>query len=391
MKKLITLLLVLCLVFAGAFTWLSAEGLTIPFSFEEEEEGESAAGAAGQTQRLDYEKLYRTHSPEDVVLRIGGRDVTWSRYFYILFAQGRQTENYFQAAANYYGLELSWSDEAAEGVTYAQDAVRTAEDNLRQFYAIEGFAAENGAALTEADRAAIAEQLQQDIVGICGEGATEADFEEYLSGLYMDMPLYNWINEINRLYQQGYIQLYGQNGENYSEEAAMAWLEDNGYMAANHILLATVDLSTGEALPQEEIDAKQTQAQELLDQLRAAPSREELLALFAQLKESYCEDSGKTAYPDGYIFTPGTMVQAFEDTVQSLGEYELGLAQSDYGYHIILRLPLDVDRTLTNSTLSARSSASNEEYGSRLQAYYDALTVEPVNGFRSPDLLKYLP
>ena len=45
--------------------------------------------------------------------------------------------------------------------------------------------------------------------------------------------------------------------------------------------------------------------------------------------------------PDGYQFTNGTMVAEFQDGTAALGFNEISApVQSDYGWHIILRLPL---------------------------------------------------
>ena len=49
-----------------------------------------------------------------------------------------------------------------------------------------------------------------------------------------------------------------------------------------------------------------------------------------------------TTFPDGYTFGDGQMVQEFEDGTRALEEYALSdIVESSYGYHIILRKPLD--------------------------------------------------
>ena len=51
-------------------------------------------------------------------------------------------------------------------------------------------------------------------------------------------------------------------------------------------------------------------------------------------------DPGSETYTDGYVFKHGDMVQEFEDCVKSTKEGGFGMCKSDYGYHIISRLPL---------------------------------------------------
>ena len=413
MKKLIALLLVLCLAFAGLVGYLNfsesspavpeatpvpdAPEATAPSADEEIDLDAVDAEAEPITVRsLDYDAIYALHAPDEVVLTVDGRDVTWDRYFYMLFSQSQQITNYFQGMAAYYGLALDWQDEYAEGLTYADSVVSEAEDSLAQLYAIEGFAQANGVALTEENLAALDEQLLADSKAICGEDATEEDFAAYLADIYMTPDLYRWICNDNLLYQQNYIQLYGENGELFDEEVAMAFLTDNGYLSASHILFMTIDPATGEALGEDEKLGKRNNAEAVAAELQAIEDSEELLARFAALKEELCEDTGKVAYPDGYTFTPGTMVAEFEDTVKALRDYEVSdVIETGYGYHVIMRLPLSIDAVIEFSSdgvtpMTARRIASNEEYGARLQAYYDDIRVEYAEGFEPVNLLDYV-
>lgn len=109
-----------------------------------------------------------------------------------------------------------------------------------------------------------------------------------------------------------------------------------------HILIKTVD-DQRQPLPDDQIAEKQKQAEELLAQLQAA---DDLEAKFDELMNEYSEDGrnedGALAAPDGYTATPGEMVAEFEEASLALGFGELsGLVKSTYGYHIILRLPVE--------------------------------------------------
>ena len=412
MKKLFVIILVLCLAFAGVAGYLSYNGDSsgvsrpaVTAAPTEEPEADDYAdsgdgivvdGGESAGQSLDLEALYALHAPEDVVLTVDGRDVTWDQYFYLLSYQAVQIENYFLTMSVYYGMEQTWTDMLDENQTYAAYVPVYVEDSLREMYSIEGFAAANGVALTAEAEAELQAQRQQDITDLCGEGATEADFEAYLAGLNMSVDTYDWLNRVSTLYQQGYTQLYGENGELYDADAAIAWLADNGYVAAHHILLMTVDPASGEALDEGAKAEKLSQIQALLDELNAIEDPTARLARFEELKAEYCEDTGKTAYPHGYTFTPGTMVAEFEDAVNAMGDYELsGVVETSYGYHIIMRLPLrtdglTMDRDSNGLPMTGRALASSAIFDDRLQAYFDAIPVTYAPGFEPVNVSDYL-
>ncbi|MBO5496892.1 MAG: peptidylprolyl isomerase, partial [Oscillospiraceae bacterium] len=352
--------------------------------------------APAAAPEIDLEALYASHAPDEVVAVLDGKDVTWAEYFYQLQSQIHQTESYLSTMAAYYGLELGWNDVAeGEEETYADITVANAEQMLLPLAAVEGFAEENGIRLTPASEAAIADQLTADMTTALGEGAEEADFDAYLEGIYMPRSVYDRINRANYLYQDGYTQLYGENGAKVSDEQAQAYLDESGYLAANHILLMTIDPETGEELSEADIQNKKAVADTLAGELKAIEDHDKLLARFGELKEEYCEDTGKVTNPDGYVFTPGTMVAEFEESCQALGEYEVSdPVKTSYGYHVILRKPLDIDSTLRESTdgtpLTARSLAANMEYGQRVQDYLNGMELHYAEGFALPKLTDYL-
>ena len=130
--------------------------------------------------------------------------------------------------------------------------------------------------------------------------------------------------------------------ESMMTEGHALYVEDEAYndfaFYADHILIATKDLSTGLALSDEEVEKKTLLAESILSRLQESDDME---TLFAELADLHSEDTGRTAYPTGYIFTEGEMVAEFENAVKELEVGELsGLVESSYGYHIILRRDL---------------------------------------------------
>ena len=392
MKKLIVVLVAVCILFAGVVGYISYTNR--PADVEPEAEPETSqiieaeeSGTEVQTLTVDYDAMRASHEPDEIVAACNGRDVRWDEYFYWASYNATQVENYINTMATY-GLSVSWDDpwsqDSAE--TYAEFVTANAEEQIKQVNSVEDFAAENNVVLSDEILAEMDEQLKSTIASACGEDATEEEFNEYLDQAYLTRELYDRMNRMNYLYQQGYTQLYGETGELVDDAAAIAYLEDNGYISANHILLMTVDSATGEALDEETIAAQEEKAKEIAAELQAIEDPQLLLTRFAELKEEYCEDTGKVTYPDGYTFTPGTMVTEFEDACNALEEYQVSdPVLTSYGYHVIIRLPFDPDRVVEYSyegtPLTARSLAANAEYASRMDAQYEKTTFELVPGF----------
>ena len=435
MKKLIVALIGLCLVAAVIFGAVSMRGAGVPASPSAEADAvvteedptagwvmdeigplsdEDAAAISGTTDgtlpaapetedtassgRVDFEALYALHGSDEKVLSVGEKEENWGDYFYLLYTQASQIENYFDSMAMYYGMQFSWDDLVEEGgeATYAEAVVESAENLLKQLDALEVFAEENGVEISEEMRAVIESQKQEDIVSLLGEEGTPEEFYEYLAGLYLSPEMYDRAVTQNVLYQESFVRLYGENAEKVSDEDALNYLEENGYLAAAHILFLYNDPETGEIRDDDTLAEGKERLQNLVKELRTYPDNRARAAAFLQRAEELSEDSGKSYYPDGYTFTPGTMVAQFEDAVTALAEYEISdVVETDYGYHVIMRLPLSADSVVefnssTGEPRTARMLYANQDYGERLQAHSDSLEVVWLPGFEAPVLKDFI-
>ena len=427
MKKLICLLMIVFLLAGGAIGYVSYKGILTEnaqsiqaqsappaddepsvaepmadnieteadetVTYADTEPGEiTEENAIPRVRALDYAAIYATHEPDEIVAKIGDHEVTWSEYFYLLFSQCVQVQDYFNSIAGYYGIAMDWEEPLDDsGATYMDAVLENVDSYLSQQAALEGFMTENGIELTEEDLAAIAETEKSDIAqALQKEDGTREEFDEFLSEVYLTPELYDRMNRINYLSRRGFTELYGENGEKVSDDAASTWLEESQYLYANHILLTTVDSSTMEELDEATKQEKLAIAEKLHAELKAISDPEELVKRFSELKQEYCEDPGKISNPDGY-----TMVSEFEDAVLAMDAYGLSdIVETEFGYHIILRLPLNADTVLEMSSsgtpMTARSKVANDEYGQRLQEYLDALNLEYSEGFSKPDLAAFL-
>ena len=132
------------------------------------------------------------------------------------------------------------------------------------------------------------------------------------------------------------------------------YAEDKDLLVAKHILLLTKDMTTGEDLSDAEKAEKKAKADDLLKQLQTITDPTELESKFDELMKANSEDTGLESSPDGYVFSAGKMVEAFESATRSLEPGQLsGIVESEFGYHIILRLD------------PATSKAFREQYSSK--------------------------
>lgn len=395
MKKFVVLLAVLCLVFAVALGFLGRSPMPLSGDSAETQEPAAETAVPVEVEKLDYEALYALHDPAEVVMIVDGKDVTWGEYFSWLYMSAMQTEQYFVAMANY-GVPLKWSDAVGEdGSTYADAAITGGENTLRQLMTILGYAESQGVEASQETLDAVQTQRDSDKLATVGEEGTEEDFAQFLRGLYRSEEAYQRSTMANYINLQHYTEAYGENFEKVSDEQALSYLEENGYLYANHILLTTMDLQTGEALEEAAVAEKEAQAQALAEELQAIQDPEELVKRFRELKEEYDEDTGKTTYPDGYVFLPGEMVAEFEEGVKALADYGVSQPiQSSYGYHVILRLPLSADTVVSydsnGTAVTGRSLFASFDYAAGLDDYLENLSVEYVGNFRAPDLSKYV-
>ena len=95
------------------------------------------------------------------------------------------------------------------------------------------------------------------------------------------------------------------------------------------------------------------------------------------------------------LFLPGSMVAEFEDAVKAQEEYQVSdPVESNYGYHVIVTLPLDpdaiVDYSSNGTALTARSTAANAIYAKALDDFTLEQAVVPTEGFEAPNLTDYL-
>lgn len=304
------------------------------------------------------------YKPKKQVMTVSGTPVYWNEYAYWLCTMVTNYENYL-------GEITDWSavyDETT-GQTVSEAITEATLNSIKQYHVIEAKAAENGIELGEEGAAYLENIKTQSIQQAVGEDGTEQELEEYLAGYYVDMDLFEYQNKILYFYTALMEKLYGEDGSGLSDDDLNAFISDNGYMTAKHILFKTTD-DSGTALSDEDKAAKKQQAESAVAQLKAVTDPEKREELFDTLMNEKSEDPGLANYPNGYCFGSGKMLEAFETACKELGEYEVsGVVETTAGYHVILRLPTTPDDVVS---LASDGSAQTLRY-TAAASNYDAL------------------
>lgn len=287
---------------------------------------------------------------DKILMTVDGNPVPAAMYFYWTLSSTQELLSQLQMFAMYYGAHteafnadgtINWAYELSEDYSIAVMA-ETQTRSMAAYYAtIENMAKELGVTITDEDRAAMEEQMDETLESYRAQlAATDPSAETmaakelmqlYLDAIGLDAALLERINSVYYLYQHLNELVLTEGSDIYLSDD---YCNEYGYYA-DHILISTIDTTTREPLSEEEIAQKTALANDIIAQLENGNYS---IELFNSLADQYSEDPGRQTNPTGYIFSPGDMVTEFENATAALTYGQIsGLVESDFGYHIILR------------------------------------------------------
>ena len=335
---------------------------------------------------------------EDTVMTVDGVDVSFDEYMYYLNTAASTLINYYQAST---GAGVDW-----DGVciydktrTNAEWCINEALYNAAQGCVIMSKGKSMNALPTD-------EQLKslEDNISTIRKNYEESDdpdaaFADALNGQGFTLESFKAVNKINFTLSNIFTSLYGENGEKLSEEKLQTYIEENGYMTSAHILFRTKEDVKGEngQTTQEELSdsakaEKKAQAEKLCKELKAIKDDTQRKEKFFEYMKEYSEDPGKESFPNGYCFTEGTMVEEYTDTTRELKNYEVSdVVESDFGYHIIMRLPTvssDVD-TANQYGYTLGQMASSYDFDEEMKTWDVTDKAKFNSGYKSFDFTQF--
>ena len=305
---------------------------------------------------------------DETALTVNGQEVPADLFSYLLALNCANLEQ----AIYFYGLS---------GVSVESYADQLLQDSLNAaatYALLEQKAMEAGCPLTDEQRADIQEQMM-------ANGQQAYDNQKQLFGLTDETM--EFIFSVDSYYDN----LLDSQTSDPTQAELEQYVSDNGIFGVKHILLMTVDPEgtptvqedgsyAYPALDEATVAEKKALAEDLLAQLQASDDME---TLFDQLMEEYSEDTGLSAYPDGYVYDNTTsLVDGFREATLELEPGELsGIVETAYGYHILLRLPVDPE----NYRDACRQSAFN----ALTAQWLEAAEVTPVQAVENLDVADF--
>lgn len=185
-------------------------------------------------------------------------------------------------------------------------------------------AKENGVDVTDEEVDAYFAENQESLAGVMEQYNVD---ETTLKAVYRKQMLYNKFGETVLAQDERFTP---------SDEVLKEYFVSNFYKA-QHILKLTVDSQTNAPLSQEDRDLARAEIDAVLAAVKGGADFEEMML-------AHTEDPGVEQSPEGYVFAEGEMVPEFYEGTVALPENGISeVIESSYGYHIIKRLPLDVD------------------------------------------------
>lgn len=379
-KKLMVSVVTICLLAV-----LAACGGEAPVQPAPEQEGKKENEAV--QEKLPAE----TGDAKGVVAVVNGREVTQDEFeYFVRYNVDVRADN---------GQQITdWDEEVSNGVTVS-DSVK--EDALEWFSyagAIHQQAARLGIELTDEDEAALEEEWKK----FADQYENEEAAREALAEQHNSEELYRYIMETGYLSDKVFDSMYGKYGRNISDADCAVLTEGDGYLMAKHILLLTVKMNddgTREPLTEEEKAEKLATIRELKSRVDGAEEGERQ-ELFDELMKEHSEDTGLAAFPDGYLFQEGDMVDEFYQATVALEEGAVSdIVETAYGYHLIMRLPINYDVIPSAYTqymaygydyLTLRYLCADEAFGASIRQWMERVEVEKTDlydSLRAQDLI----
>lgn len=264
-----------------------------------------------------------------------------------------------------------------DGLLATDNAKKLALDEVSRNIIVRGKAAELKLELT-ADND---KSVNDNINSLITQSGTKKDYDKWVKDQGLTNDLIKYIFEGYVYEDKLYSYYYGASSTFKPTDAELkAYLTEN-YMRAKHVLILNSNETSGEALTGEALNKAKALAEEVSKKAAAGED-------FDKLIKDYGKDPGTAANPNGYYFTSGEMAKQFEDAVSAMKENTIsGVVATDYGFHIIKRLPLDPETYIKENRDTLLQAMGNKAYTEKIKEFISAADVKTNRDYKSIDVL----
>jgi len=315
---------------------------------------------------IDFEEAMMVFPPDTVMITSGDLIMTWAEFYFFLFSTTAQVLHSIG--------EFDWEDIVVEDVTFAEAILEAATEEALTFFSLRyGFDFYNFT-MNDEDLAEFNEYINLNIANFADKDAFEEDLRA--SGFYSFDVFYD-LFKID--YSVGLLldELYGDDATGLSDDIAAAFAELNEFLMAMHILIS----KTGE------YDDPLSEAEAILAQLKEQEGNDDFVKYFQDLMHKISEDPGSLTSPNGYLFVYSDMVEPFSDATVNLEIGQMsGIVETTYGYHIILRIPVDYDAYPQRSNYTLRQFAAIDDFSGKRTQWFEALNPVFSSEYQSLNL-----
>lgn len=305
-------------------------------------------------------------SSHAVVATAGDKEITAIELLNLVIGE----LDYYTYEMAMYGMTIPWGEEM-DGVLYEDSAMAAALDLALLYQIIRDKGLEEGFEVPAEVAEETATYLQSTKDSLNND---EKAYQVALNQSVVTEELFDSNRQAMNLYDQLYELNFGENGQLLpSDEEILDYLNETQHYRVKHILISTLD-ELDQPLEEAAKAEALARAEEILADLEGQyGDTDEFKDYFHEKMLELSEDPGSTYSPEGYTATPGQMVTEFEEASFAMEEGGLsGLVESSFGYHIILRLPLEASPDYAQAMVQEVAVAQQDEW----LAEYEIVTTE---------------
>ena len=321
---------------------------------------------------IDFDQALSTFSPETVMIRVNGLEFAWAEFYVLLFGTVAHISQMFPAG-------IDWAQELDFDGSLPELVLEQATEDALTLLAYTYGARSLGVVVDE-------DMMSSDLDSLIEMYGSKEELESMLRehGGFYSFDVYKRLAWIDYAVDAIMDVLYDPEFALISDEFAADYVERNGYMMAMHILR----MKDGD-----DDDSSLQEIEAILAELNEHIDDDDFESIFQELMFEHSEDSGGVmSFPDGYLFLPHEMVTPFSEACYELEYGELsGIVESEFGYHIILRLPVDYDFVpfsleSADRHITIRQLAGFEDFETRMQEWRNSMDIEFTPEYHAIDI-----